>query len=564
MIILGITNDYTSGACLIKNNILKSCVSEERFTRKKLEKNWPTQSINYVLKDQNLKLEDIDQIVYGYSRGFKVEDDLLFYFDRIVYETKNNPKELEVFRERIEQEIIRGANIRKEFSDFVKKNKIEKKSISLRHHDCHGYSVYCLSKFKDSLIVTADGRGDFEATTVSHIKNGKKYNLYRSTTNDSLGYFYSRITKLLGFTPHRHEGKVTGLAARGNPKKLLRYMEKMIFYEKGKIYAVNGEFYKPFYEDGNNKKAWSKKALNIFKKHSKADIAAAAQKHLENLITKIVAFYMRKVNEKNLCIAGGVFANVLLNQKIRELKEVKNIFTLPHVGDEGLALGAAAGYNWIINKKKTKFKDLYLGPKFKLNKNSLEKKYNIKINKIKNTTNFMFDCLKENKVIGFLNDRMEFGARALCNRSIIYHSNDVTINDRLNKRLKRYEFMPFAPVTAVELAKKCYKGWQKSHLLSEFMTITYDCTNLMKKNSPAIIHVDNTARPQILRKEKNKIIHSLLLKWYKETGGLSLINTSFNVHEEPIVCSPDDAIKSFKKKMIDILIINDHQILNLD
>ena len=176
----------------------------------------------------------------------------------------------------------------------------------------------------------------------------------------------------------------------------------------------------------------------------------------------------------------------------------------------------------------------------------------------------MFDCLKKNNVIGFLNDRMEFGARALCNRSIIYHSNDITINDRLNKRLKRYEFMPFAPVTAIELAKKCYKGWQKSHLLSEFMTITYKCTNLMKKNSPAIIHVDNTARPQILKKEKNKTIHSLLIKWYKETGGLSLINTSFNVHEEPIVCSPEDAIKSFKKEMVDVLIINDHQIINLD
>ena len=126
MIILGITNDYTSGACLIKNNILKSCVSEERFTRKKLEKSWPTQSINYVLKDQNLKLEDIDQIVYGYSRGFKVEDDLLFYFDRIVYETKNNPKELEVFRERIEQEIIRVLMFEKNFLILLKKIRLKK------------------------------------------------------------------------------------------------------------------------------------------------------------------------------------------------------------------------------------------------------------------------------------------------------------------------------------------------------------------------------------------------------------------------------------------------------
>jgi len=561
MIILGITNDYTAGACLVKNNTIVECVSEERFTRVKQDRKWPVNSINYVLKSQKLKLKNVDQIVYGYSQGFKAEKDLLFYFDRIVHETKNNPGGVEIFKNRIEQEIIRDGIKRNEFIDFIKKNKIENKSSYLRHHECHGYSVYCLSEFKNALIVTVDGRGDFEAITISQIRNGKIKTVYRSSSNDSLGYFYSRITKLLNFTPHRHEGKVTGLAARGNPMKLINVMKKMIYYKSGKIFALNGEYYKPFFTDGNNKKTWSKKALKFFKGHSKANIAAAAQKHLEDLLTKIIRFYMKKTGEKNLCLSGGVFANVLANQKIRELKEVKNLFTLPHVGDEGLSIGAAVGYNWLKNKKKTKFKNLYLGPKFKLKKKYLEKKYKVKIKKISNITDFMFDCLKQNKVIGFLNDRMEFGPRALCNRSIIYHANDISINDKLNKRLKRYEFMPFAPVTAIELAKRCYKGWKSSHSLSEFMTVTYSCTKEMKKNSPATIHVDNTSRPQVLRRENNKIIHSLLTKWYKETGGLSLINTSFNAHEEPIVCSPEDAIKSFKKNTVDILIVNGYQVI---
>ena len=563
MIILGITNDYTSGACLLKNNVVKACVSEERFTRIKQDFAWPTNSINYVLKNQKIKLKDVDHIVYGYSQGFKAEKDLLFYFDRIVYEAKKNPKGIEIFRDRIEQELIRDGNKRKQFALFIKKNKVENKSSYLRHHQCHGYSVYCLSQYKNSLVVTSDGRGDFEAITVSHIQNGNMKTLYRSTSNDSLGYFYSRITKLLNFTPHKHEGKVTGLAARGNPYKLIRYMKKMIFYKSGKIYGINGEYYKPFFQDGNGKKTWSKKALRIFKNYSKEDIAAAAQKHLEDLLVKIVSFYMKKTNEKNLCVAGGVFANVLANQKIRELKNVKNFFTLPHVGDEGLALGAAVGYNFLKNKKKTNFKNLYLGPKPELNKKKLEKKYKVKFKKIKNISDFMVGCLKNNKVIGYLNDRMEFGTRALCNRSIFYHCNDISINDRLNKRLKRYEFMPFTPVTAFELAKKCYIGWKKDHLLSEFMTTTYKCTKIMKKNSPAVTHVDNTARPQILKRNKNPIIHSLLMKWYKETGGLSLINTSFNVHEEPIVCSAEDGIKSFKKRMVDILIVNNYQVIKI-
>ena len=247
MIILGITNGYTSGACIVKNNQLKACVSEERFSRIKQDNAWPTKSINYVLKSQNLTLQKVDKIIYGLTKGFDAENDLLFYFDRIHNESQNNPNGVKILRNRIEQDLIRDKVKREEFIKFTKRNKIQEKSQIIRHHDCHAFSVFCLSEFKNSLIVTADGRGDFESITVSAIDKKGIKKIYRSTSNDSLGYFYSRIAKLLGFTPHKHEGKVTGLAARGDYKKLLKKMEKMIFYKNGEIIAVNSDFYKPFF-----------------------------------------------------------------------------------------------------------------------------------------------------------------------------------------------------------------------------------------------------------------------------------------------------------------------------
>ncbi len=151
---------------------------------------------------------------------------------------------------------------------------------------------------------------------------------------------------------------------------------------------------------------------------------------------------------------------------------------------------------------------------------------------------------------------MEFGPRALCNRSVIYHCNDKSVNRWLNERFNRTEFMPFAPVTAEELAEKCYKNWRKEHIASKYMTLTYNCFNEMVDNCPAAVHIDKTARPQIINSDDNLLMHSILLKWYDKTGGLSLINTSFNAHEEPIVCSPDDAVNSLINDTIDVLVFD--------
>jgi carbamoyltransferase len=559
MFILGITNGETAGASLIKNRNIIAAASEERFSRIKLDNSWPENSISYVLKEAKINLSQVDFVAYSWSKEFDANKDILNYFDRIVYEAKNNSGGLKQFRDRIEVELRRDAIKRQEFIKFITKNKIKQKAHFIDHHTAHAFSSLSCSNFKSALVITADGRGDFSSLTVSLFKNKKINTLYRSASNDSLGTFYARISKLLGFIPHRHEGKVTGLAAKGNSYKFLNLMKKMIKYENGKIFGINSEYYKSFHDDHGRYKAWTKKAIKEFGNFKKEDVAAAAQKHLENIIVKLVQYYQKKTNETNICLAGGVFANVLVNQKIRELKSTKNIFIQPHMGDGGLCLGACASLLYDKKKLFLNFKNVYLGPSFKISNDEISKienKFSVKFIKINNIPELIISNLANNKVVGLFQGRMEFGPRALCNRSILYHCRDKEINVSLNKRLNRDEFMPFAPVTTNNLAPKLFKNWNKNQTSSKYMTMTYDCTNLMKRNSPAVVHIDGTARPQIIFKKDNKLMYKILKLWFKKNSGYSLINTSFNHHEEPIVCSPVDAIKSYLRNNIDTLVIN--------
>ena len=179
---------------------------------------------------------------------------------------------------------------------------------------------------------------------------------------------------------------------------------------------------------------------------------------------------------------------------------------------------------------------------------------NIIFNYNKDISKVLIDEIKKNKIVGYFSDRMEFGPRALCNRSILYHGKDKSINTWLNNKLHRTEFMPFAPVTIEEYAKDCFVGWNKNDVAGNFMTMTYKCTPRFIKSCPASVHIDNTARPQIIKKS-NKVFHKILKNYLIKTGEMALINTSFNKHEEPIVESIDDAIHAFKNKIIDTLII---------
>jgi carbamoyltransferase len=554
MIILGIANDETASACVVKDGKLVAAASEERFTREKMDNSWPSNAIDYCLNFVNCPLEEIDYITYGWSAGFDAEKHLLEYFDRIVYEAKNNPGGLDIFRERIDTEIKQDRKKRDEFWAFVDENGLRDRAFSYDHHDAHAFSAYSCSPFENTLVVTCDGRGDFMSFSVGEFSPDEVTWHYRGSSVDSLGFFYGRITGLLGYRPHRHEGKVTGLAAYGDPLKLLPQFREMIYVKDGKIYGQPGDYFRPFYTN------YSDPLKKLIDENTREDVAAAAQYNLEECITEIVTHYVKKTGAEYVCMSGGVFANVRANQCILEIPGVKNVFIQPQMGDGGLCVGAAANLLYEEGRHKVQMDDAYLGPEYSDQEieTALQQYTDIRFERADDPTDQAIEAITNNEVIGWYNGRMEFGPRALCNRSIIYHCKDTSVNDWLNERMDRTEFMPFAPVTLEELAPRCYKGWQKDHIASKYMTITYNCTEEMTENCPATVHIDGTARPQIVNESNNPKMYRLLKGFYEKTGGLSLINTSFNRHEEPIVNKPAEAIDALRSGMVDLLVIGSY------
>ena len=555
MKILGIANDETASACLVIDNRIVSAASEERFSRIKMDNNFPHQSINYVLKNSNLKLADIDVIAYGWKKGFEEEKHLLAYADRIIFEAQNNPNGLDVLKERMKVEISQDSKTRNEFDNWVKENAPFNKVVNINHHECHAISAFACSPFDEALVITSDARGDFESLQVSYFNSDNVSEvLYRCPSFDSLGFFYGRITGLLGYTPARHEGKITGLAAHGDSNVYLGEMEKMISFVDGKIISHIGDWYRPFFSN------YSKPLKEFIANAKPEDVAAAAQQHLENIFCKVARYYLNIKPSKYICLAGGVFGNVRVNQVLKEIEGIENIFIQPHMGDGGLALGAAVAIPLLNDKKKCDLPNMYLGPEYSNDEILVEikKHQGLQYDYHENITDHVVKEIKQNKVIGLFQGRMEFGPRALCNRSIIYHCFDARINAALNTRLKRTEFMPFAPATAEELAPECYKNWKPNHIASRYMTITYNCTDKMTKNCPAVVHIDKTARPQIINATDNSLMHDILLGWHKESGGMSIVNTSFNKHEEPIVCSPNDGVIALLENQIDVLVIGNY------
>lgn len=557
MLVLGITNNDLAGACVVRDGNIVAAVSEERFSRIKDHKTWPKQAIDFVLREAGVSLSGVDCVAYGWCAGFDVDKHLLLYVDRIAEEAQQRPEGLPHLRKRISDEIVNDKEKRLELDEFLDEHGLRAKVTYIDHHESHGVGAFLCSPFDEALVLTCDGRGDFQSLTVAHCSPNGEEVLQRETSIDSLGYFYGRITKLLGFKPNRHEGKITGLAAKGDPEKLLPLMRRMIdLGNKGEIRAYCGDYYQPSYGD------YSDELLAAIDKHEPADIAAAAQQHVENLLTAVVSRHISKVPSGNVCLAGGVFANVKLNQRIFETVGVKNVYVLPPMGDGGLALQTAVIADYRDNGIRPRVPSMALGPDATISDGQLEEilgdypqlRYRRQSD---NMQDALLKALDDDRVIGLYRGRMEFGPRALGNRSIIYSTHDVTMNDWLNKRLNRTEFMPFAPITASELASSCYLGWRPDQPSARFMTMTYDCHEQFASTCPAVVHIDNTARPQVVYREDDPFLHALLMAWHERSGQAALVNTSFNKHEEPIVGSHRDALDVLQDGVIDFLLVDD-------
>ena len=409
------------------------------------------------------------------------------------------------------------------------------------HHNTHAANAFYASGLDEALIVTLDGYGSGNAGGIYRGGADGIKNLIRFSFPNSLGQFYEHVTSALQFKPSRHEGKIVGLAAYGKKEILSPILEERFVTKDGDILMRAA---------GNN--LFARALAETF---SKRDIASAYQNVLESVATRTVAWWMQKTGLRNIVASGGVHANVKLNQRLREIPGVDQIFVYPNMGDGGCGTGAAMltfdpALRW------GPLENVYWGPEFTdaqiaeaLQRNGLPTEQHNEIEER------VAELLSRDAIIGRFNGRMEYGPRSLGNRSVLYPAKDPAVNQWLNQQLGRTEFMPFAPSVLASEAPRLFHRLEGCEKTAEFMTVTFDCTDEMKRLCPAAVHVDGTARPQLVTERSNPSFHRILKRYHDLTGIPSVINTSFNMHEEPIVCSPDDAIRAFLLGKLDYLAI---------
>ncbi len=417
------------------------------------------------------------------------------------------------------------------------------------HHLSHAANAYYSSGFERALIVTLDGYGTGLAGSVSIGEGGRIERLHGQRFPHSLGSFYEMVTSSLGFKPDRHAGKIVGLAAYGDPRVLAEVLLSRVDRSRSGEFAI--------YQNLN-----VHLSRRLAAEFPVVDVAAAYQHVLEVLACDYVREWMRRTGAKHVVLSGGVTANVKMNQRIHEIEGVEGLFVYPNMGDGGCGTGLAMHLSWPGGVRET-VHDVYLGPSYdEAQMKSALDEAGLRFERPEQLASFVARKLHEGVVVARFDGRMEYGPRALGNRSILYHGREPKVNQWLNQRLGRTEFMPFAPVTLWEAASKCYHRVAGAAHAAEFMTVTFDCTDFMKSTCPAAVHVDGTARPQLIRREVNPGYYDILREHEKLSGSPSLINTSFNMHEEPIVASPRDAVRAFLDGRIDALVMGPFYVEN--
>lgn len=594
MKILGIYYGHESNAAIIENGKVLSAISEERLNRKKFYRGFPFLSIKAVFDYTGLSPQNIDIVAVV---GFNAHDETLGgnlkeFYARINQEAPWYAKALSLPFSVFDN--LFCLTIRRKIAKRMVINVVKKLGFSFKqirfidHHLAHAAGAFFLSGFNEALVFTIDGKGDHIAHRTYLSRQNKFEKLYETKDSDSVGHFYTCITAYLGFKRLHHEGKITGLAAYGDFEKVKDIpspiglannsttLRNLLFPEKDlsniyriyfKLLTTNPKFFWRMITTTSAIIPWYSQYLfeeyfkSKFNGTPREHVAAFAQRHLENTVVKLVHEQTQKYKIPYVCLSGGTFGNVRLNQKIAELEGVKNVYIQPAMGDGGLAVGAALWEYW---RNQEKWSHNFM-PQAYLGTNLIEdeivatlRKYNLPYKKVENIEEKIADVLAKGKIVGRAVGAMEWGPRALGNRSILVSAKDTNINQILNKRLKRTEFMPFAPIIMEEYASQYLENYDSSHLAARFMTITYNVAKAKIPIIPAVVHVDGTARPQVVRKEDNISLYKVLFAYHKLTGVPVLINTSFNMHEEPIVCTPDDAVRAYLQGAVDILAIGNY------
>lgn len=544
MIILGVAYLTDASACVLKDGLLLSAISQERLNREKLWHGMPHEAIAAALEIAGVTMDQVD-IIATHGKAPPAPAGEPFARKRDTIERSALPDELKAAQIAYLEE--RQAHETRIFSGrtpgyLAELDGYGKPVHVIEHHTAHAATAYYASGWDRCYVITADGWGEDASGTVWDCAEGLGKRIGLTYTFDSLGYFYGSVTKALGFIPHRHEGKVLGLAAYcRNPESYpeISCMVGCIPEELRFVGCMENGLYKPKFENT---------ALDdLAARFDREDVASATQTRLEEVVTELVDALPGK--NIRIALAGGIFANVKLNQRIAERPHVGDISVFPNMGDGGLSVGAA----WLQHHERTGSRpdilsNVMLGNEITADEIGVELRTGgLEYTEEPEIEIKVAELLADGSVVIRASGAMEFGPRALGNRSILCNASDPGINDWLNERLHRSEFMPFAPATLEERIGDYYENIGKGVHSARYMTVTYNCRRKMKSECPAAVHVDGTARPQVVDKTTYPEFHAILTRYNELTGKASVINTSYNMHEEPIVSSAYDAIRAFKQ-----------------
>ncbi|MBN2532530.1 MAG: hypothetical protein JXB88_06535 [Spirochaetales bacterium] len=561
MYILGIWDGHDSGITLLNDSNILFSINEERLSRRKLEIVFPEKSIEYALHYAGVKKEDIDVIAVSTSEFAKTLWRMFPFLKESYYLLRRRKKGysgFNTFKKSLKYKIteLQFDPLSRGISKAIIKKKLKKmgfknyKLLFYDHHLCHAVSTAFTSGFDKSLVVTIDGIGDTLSGTISRYENGKLDRIKTISGKDSFGIFFEHVTNLLNMRELEDEGKVMALA---------NYALKIEDEENPLLdfFTVKGLSVKARY---GSLKTY-KKLKKILWKYPSEQFAYMAQRTLEIKIIELITNAIKETGLTKICLSGGTCSNIKVNMLIKNLPEVEDVSVFPHMGDGGLAMGSAMCANYQLNGiTDYHFKNVYFGPEFSNDyiKTILEKgEYkNIRYEYIREIEKQVAQLLFEGNIILWFQGRMEYGPRALGNRSILAPPHSEEIKNELNLvQKKRVWYQPFCPSMLLDDAKTILEDLKGTP--NEYMTMGYMVKKEKQNLVKGVINIDGSCRPQIIS-DLNMRYAKLIQEYKKLSGSGIVLNTSFNLHGEPLICSPEDALNTFSRTTAKYLILENY------
>jgi len=559
--ILGLATIRDSAAALVQDGKITAAVEEERFTRRKKQCGFPRESIKYCLHAGGLSLDDVDCVAVYWKPWMLGR---VVHVARYLFESPN------LFRAKARRGIDTLGDYRLLFrlrqaidQNFGGSSKSDYRLRYLDHHLTHAASTFLVSPFDEAAILTADGSGETTTTLLARGEGTSIKPLERIHLPHSLGHLYAAVTRFLGFRKNRDEGKVMGLASYGDPGRYHDIFKKIVSLTPGGGFKIDVSY---FDQHLSRHRQWSQKSLEHFgtsrtpdmpleQRHS--DIAAGLQNILEEAMLHVVGHLYEATRSKNLCLAGGVALNCAMNGRVISESRFENVFIQPAAHDAGGALGGALLVHCSRKgaRREHEMRHAYLGPAYS------DGDYASALDgsgcDYRKCANIAAECarlLAQGKIIGWFQGAMEFGPRALGSRSIIADPRDPAMKDTLNEKVKfREGFRPFAPSVLEEHSGDYFEQTRPS----PFMLLVSDVRPDKRALIPSVTHVDGTARLHTVDGDTNKPYRKLIEEFYRITGVPMILNTSLNVKGEPIINTPEEAVRCFNKTGMDYLVLGD-------